>query len=94
MFPFEVMRPVDNRTLTLIKGVGHAINKNVRGMLLLLSEPVNTRQVFEIEVPSEAGKSRNTKLVEVCWTRSIKVSAGVKLYLAGTRFLFEVPAPA
>ena len=62
-------------------------------MLLLLSEEVNQRQVVEIQVPSEARKEHITKLVEVCWTRPIPVGAHVKMYLAGTRFLFELPAP-
>lgn len=62
-------------------------------MLLLLSEEVNQRQVVEIQVPSEVRKEQITKLVEVCWTRPIPVSAHVKMYLAGTRFLFELPAP-
>jgi hypothetical protein len=62
-------------------------------MLLLLPEKVTKRQVVEIQLPSKAKKMRSTKLVEVCWTRPIPVSAHVKLYLAGTRFLFELPAP-
>jgi hypothetical protein len=62
-------------------------------MLLLLPEEVNQRQVVEIQVPSEARKEQITKLVEVCWTRLIPASARVKMYLVGTRFLFELPAP-
>lgn len=62
-------------------------------MLLLLPEPVNKRQVVEIKVPSEGEKPQSIKLVEVCWTRHIPVSARVKLCLAGTRFLFELPGP-
>jgi hypothetical protein len=62
-------------------------------MLLLVSEEVNQRQVVEIQVPSEVRKEQITKLVEVCWTRPIPVSAHVKMYLAGTRFLFELPDP-
>ncbi len=62
-------------------------------MLLLLPEPVNKRQVVEIKVPSEAEKPQSIKLVDVCWTRHIPVSARVKMYLAGTRFLFELPGP-
>jgi len=93
-FPFEVMWPLDSDTLMWIKGIGQAMNRNVRGMLVVLPAPVNKRQVFEVEVPSEAGKLQSTKLVEVCWTRPIKVDARLKLYLAGTRFLFELPGPA
>ncbi len=60
-------------------------------MLLLLPEEVDHRQVLEVQVPSEERKEQITKLVEVCWTRSIPASARVKMYLAGTRFLFEIP---
>jgi hypothetical protein len=62
-------------------------------MLLLLPEEVDQRQVIEIQVPSEVRKEQITRLVEVCWTRPIPVSAHVKMYLAGTRFLFELPDP-
>jgi hypothetical protein len=62
-------------------------------MLLLLPEPVTQRQVVEIQVPSKAKNKQNTKLMEVCWTRAIPVSARVKMYLAGSRLLFELPVP-
>jgi hypothetical protein len=91
--PFELMRLVDSSTVKLTKGSGHAINRSIRGMLLLLPERVNKRQVVEIQAPSKVRKPQTTKLMEVCWTRPIPVSARVKMYLAGTRFLFELPAP-
>ena len=62
-------------------------------MLLLLPEPVTKRQVVEIQVSSKTEKMQSTKLVEVCWTRLIPVTARVKIYLVGTRCLFEIPAP-
>ena len=61
-------------------------------MLLLLPEELDKRQVFEIQVPSEARKEQITKLGEVCWTRPIPVAASVNMYLVGIRFLFEPPA--
>jgi hypothetical protein len=91
--PFKLTNFVDKGTVKLTKGSGHAINKSVRGMLLLLPVPLNKRQVVEIQVPSEARKTPSTKLVEVCWARPIPVSARIKMYLAGTRFFFELPAP-
>ncbi len=91
--PFKLTNFVDKGTVKLTKGFGHAINKSVRGMLLLLPVPLNKRQVVEIQVPSEARKTPSTKLVEVCWARPIPVSARIKMYLAGTRFFFELPAP-
>jgi hypothetical protein len=90
--PFKLTKFVDKGTVKLTKGFGHAINKSLRGMLLLLPVPLNKRQVVEIQVPSAARKTPSTKLVEVCWARPIPVSTRVKMYLAGTRFFFELPA--
>ncbi len=90
--PFKLTKFVNKRTVKLMKGSAHAINRSVRGMLLLLSVPLNRRQVVEIQVPSKVRETPSTKLVEVCWTRRIPVSARVKMYLTGTRFFFELPA--
>ena len=94
VLPFEMMKPVNPSEVNLLEGLGHAINRSVGGMLLLLPEKVNKRQVVEIQVPSKVKTKQSTKLVEVRWTRPIPISAQAKLYLAGTRFLFEIPAPA
>jgi len=92
--PFKLTKFVDKSTVKLTKGFGHAINKSLRGMLLLLPVPLNRRQVIEIQVPSESRKTPSTKLAEVCWSRPIPFSDRVKMYLAGTRFFFELPAPS
>lgn len=91
--PYELTKPVDSSTVEFSEGHGHSINCSGGGMLLLLPEEMDRRQVVEIHVLSEARKTQSTKLIEVCWTRLISVSAGVNMYLAGTRFLFELPAP-
>jgi len=91
---FELTKLEDSSTAKLITGSGHAINRSVRGLLLLPPEQVNKRQVVEIQLPSKAKKKQSTKLVEVCWTRPISVSARVKMYLAGSRFLFKLPVPS
>jgi hypothetical protein len=90
---YELTKPVGSSTMKLTEGFGPAINRSVRGMLLLLPEEVGQRHVLEIQVPSEAGKEQIAKLGEVCWTRPIPVSAHVNMYLVGIRFLFELPAP-
>ena len=73
------------------EGIGLSLDCSGKGMLLLLPEEVTKRQVVEIHVPSKVRTKHSTKLAEVCWTRLISVSLGVNLYLAGTRFLFELP---
>jgi len=88
---YELTKSVDNNTVEFSEGHGHSINCSDSGMLLLLPEEVTKRQVVEIHVPSKTRKMQSTKLAEVCWTRLVSVSAGVNLYLAGIRFLLELP---
>ncbi len=92
--PFELSKRANSSTLKWTAGSGHVINRSLGGLLLLLPRQVKKRQVVEVQLPSKAKKKPSTKLVEVCWTRPIPVSARVKMYLAGTRFLFELPAPS
>jgi hypothetical protein len=91
--PFELMKPLDSNTVKFSEGYGCVINRSVGGMLLLLPEEMDKRQVVEIHVPSKTKKKQSIKLLEVCWTRPTMVDTRGKLYLAGTRFLFELPAP-
>ena len=89
--PYELTKSVGADAMMLTAGHAYSINISVGGMLLLLPETVVKRHVFEVQVPSEARKTRITKLGEVCWTRSISVNARVSMYLVGIRFLFELP---
>jgi hypothetical protein len=91
---FELTTPAGADAVKLTTGSGHVINRSGKGLLLLLPEKVNNQQVVEIQVPSEVRKEDSTQIVEVCWTRPIEVDAQDKMYLAGTRFLFELPPPS
>jgi hypothetical protein len=93
-YPYELANFADGSTVEFSEGYGHSINCSGSGMLLLLPEKVTTRQVIEIQVPSEVRKEQITKLVEVCWTRLIPVRGCVTMYIAGIRFLFEIPVPS
>ena len=90
--PYELTKSVDGSTVQLREGAGYSINSSLGGMLLLLPEKVDTQQVFEIQVPSEARREELTKLGEVRWTRPIPVDACVNMYLVGIRFLFDLSA--
>ncbi|HEY6260769.1 MAG TPA: hypothetical protein VIW47_04190 [Nitrospiraceae bacterium] len=92
-YRYEMMKPVDSGMVKLIEGLGYSINRSVGGMLLLLHEKMDQRQVFEIRVPSEEKKKQVTELGEVCWTRAIPVTARLNMYLVGIRFLLEIPFP-
>ena len=92
-YPYELIKLVDGSMVQLTEGSGYSINKSVGGMLLLIPEEVDKRQVFEIQVPSETENEQGAMLGEVCWTRSIPVDASIDMHLVGIRFLFILPAP-
>lgn len=75
----------------LSKGRGFTINASVRGLLLMLPQPLDEKRMFEIKAPSEADRKRATRLAEVCWTRSFPVTVRTTMHLAGVRLLFEAP---
>lgn len=91
--PFVVTQSGERRELSVSEGVGHALNESKGGLLLLLPETVKERQIVEIQTPAEPSRKQVTKLVEVCWTRPLKLTAQKTLCLAGSRFVFEVPTP-
>ena len=78
----------------LSKGYGHAINRSVRGLLLLLPTVLNNRQVVEIG----CHQNQEIKRAPNFWKELCKPSYSgkytVKLYVAGIRFLFEIPGPS
>ena len=90
--PYELTKPVGADAVMLTAGHAYSINSSEEGMLLLLPGTVVNRDVFEVQVPTEAREIQTTKLGEVCWTHSVPVNTRVCMYLVGIRFLFELPA--
>jgi c-di-GMP-binding flagellar brake protein YcgR len=86
---YELSMFSDRATVEILEGRALTINISRGGMLLLLPQVVAERQVFEITAPSLADEEHTTKVVEVCWTRPLPVSAQITMHLAGVRFLFE-----
>ena len=73
---------------------GHAVSVNISsgGMLFLMPQVPSKRQVFQVLAPSVTRQEATTKLVEVCWTRQVRIGVEASLHLVGVRFLFEPPS--
>ena len=74
---------------------GHALSLNISsgGFLLLMPQPPERSQVFEVHMPLSTEEERTVKLVEACWTRELTFGAAGKVYLVGVRSLFESARP-
>lgn len=70
---------------------GHALSLNASsgGFLLLMPQPIQGKQVFEVHTPSSTGEGETVKLVETCWTRELTFGTSGKVYLVGVRSLFD-----
>ena len=74
---------------------GHALSLNTspRGFLLLMPQPPERRQVFEVHTSLSTEEERTVKLVEACWTRELTFGVSGKVYLVGVRSLFAPARP-
>ncbi len=70
---------------------GHALSLNTSsgGFLLIMPQPPERRQVFEVHTPLPTEEERVVKLVEACWTRELSFGTTGKVYLVGVKSLFE-----
>ena len=70
---------------------GHALSLNTSpgGFLLLMPQPPERRQVFEVHTSLSTEAERTVRLVEACWTRELTFGSSGKVYLVGVRSLFE-----
>jgi hypothetical protein len=59
-------------------------------MLLLMTNVLPQRQIFQVNAPSVEGDESHITFVEVCWTRPTPPGLGV--YFFGVRFVFKLPS--
>ena len=71
---------------------GHALslNTNSGGFLLLMPQPPERGQVFEVHAPLSTEEEKAVKLVETCWTRELIFGEAGKVYLVGVTSLFQL----
>jgi hypothetical protein len=77
----EIVEIIGGHALSLIASPG--------GMLLLMPQPPEERQVFEVHTKPGAQEESAVKLVEARWAREVAFGAGDKFYLVGVKALFE-----
>lgn len=71
---------------------GHALSLNTSpgGFLLLMPQPPERGQVFEVHAPLSTEEEKAVKLVETCWTRELIFGEAGKVYLVGVTSLFHL----
>lgn len=90
---YEMTESHEGRPLMSHEGYGLSVNVSDQGMLLLLPQPPQVQQVFDVLAPMPAESSPTAYVVEVRWTKQVAADEEGCLWLAGVRFL-TAPHPA
>lgn len=86
---YGLMRAVDRDGGILEEGRGTEVNDSLTGMRLLLGIAPSKGQLLEIH-SDHSTHERAICLVEVCWTKPLRVDAEGALYLVGCRQNFGI----
>jgi hypothetical protein len=87
--PYEMSRVLDEKSVVLSQGDALAVNISPRGMLLLMPQVPDLKQVFDIRVPVAVNRVGPSIVVEACWTRQVSIDAACgSMHFVGVKFLF------
>jgi hypothetical protein len=87
--PYEMSRVLDEKSVVLSQGDALAVNISPRGMLLLMPQVPDLKQVFDIRVPVAVNRVGPSIVVEACWTRQVSIDAARgSMHFVGVKFLF------
>jgi hypothetical protein len=86
---YQLAHIAGDKNVEFSDGHALALNAGPGGFLLLMPQPPERRQVFEVHTPSPTVEKRTVKLVEACWTRELTFGDTGKVHLVGVRSLFE-----
>lgn len=90
--PYELSTVHGTKSVDLSQGQAFSVNVSGEGMLLLMPQAPQRKQMLEVHVPSSTGSRTTQKLAEVCWTAPVPATEEGAMHLVGVKFLFEAPA--
>jgi hypothetical protein len=87
--PYEMSRFPDEKSVVLSQGDALPVNISTRGMLLLMPQVPDLKQVFDIRVPIAVKRVGPSTVVEARWTRQVPIDAARgSMHFVGVKFLF------
>lgn len=79
----------EEKSVVLSQGDALAVNISIRGMLLLMPQVPDLKQVSDIRVPVAVNRVSPPTVVEACWTRQGSIDdARGSMHFVGVKFLF------
>jgi len=69
------------------QGKALSINISSGGMLVVMANPPDVRQVLRIQVPTPVNMAKTPTLAEVRWTRKLPIDSLDGIYFVGLKFV-------
>ena len=89
--PYEFSTIHGTDSIDLSEGRAFSVNVSGEGMLLLMSQAPQKKQVLEVQAPSKTGDQTNLKVAEVRWTSPVQAGDEGMMHLVGVQFVFQPP---
>ncbi|MDF0651265.1 MAG: hypothetical protein P0121_07315 [Nitrospira sp.] len=77
----------DGEQVTIEQGEGYCINRSEHGILVMIGERPQQRQLLELHV-AETRWEYSMSLYEVQWTKMLPIESNGELFLVGCRLIF------
>jgi hypothetical protein len=83
-YTYEIYESHIDGAEAVVEGRVLSLNRSVHGILLLMSESPQTRQLIVLYNP-RLGWHRSTMVYEVCWVRALPIDSNGDQFLVGCR---------
>lgn len=90
---YELAHVAGHETIEFTGGQALSLNASRGGLLLLMPQSPEGRQIFEVHTAVQTENERAVKVVEACWMQELTFGSSGRVYLVGVRTLFE-PGPS
>jgi hypothetical protein len=83
-YTFEMYESHTAGAEAVVEGKVLSLNRSAHGILLLMSEPPQVRQLIALYNP-QLGWHRSTMVYEICWVRALPIESERSQFLVGCR---------
>ena len=83
-YTYEMYESPSAGAEAVVEGKVLSLNRSAHGILLLMSEPPQVRQLIALYNP-RLGWHRSTMVYEICWVRAVPIESEGSQFLVGCR---------
>lgn len=87
MCSYAVIEPIEGKFAVIEQGEAFALNRSTEGILLLMGQAPQSKQLIELHTP-RSGWDRSATVFETRWVKTLQVESLGSLFLVGCQRVF------